>query len=465
MIFRRFFMKVKKLVALLLTIFIMAAFICGCVDQSGVSDDMSSSPDPSFDSDDTSSNISSDASSDDPSIEPSDESSDDPSDDTSSSDPLDPMAEYQKYLELFVEHYNTCQRILYQLLSYDENDYIISPCYYIAEENGKQVLKCKYYKFYRVTDENFTYVGALINYMAKYNANCADWLCWLCNDSAPADGIPPMYIDGPNSKLYMSDPLYRWNSIESAQSNCKYSEVDIENSYFEVENGRLYYYLYAKNITDRETHNVKYLKTIETGSYVKYKYYLSDDSSAFNRHPQNPNEDELQELLEYFIDRSNEIMALFTGDSYYDKNDSIEFVINYMWWGDELIPMKYNYYRLTIDGINSIRDLIDYCAFDYYDKSAVARSFFYDGDEQPYFIETDRGLYMPFEKEPDEIVPTDIRTYDIDRSTIEIKDGIMYIRTRRNSGSEYATQDVYVNEYKYCDGRWRFFGQSTERHK
>lgn len=118
---------------------------------------------------------------------------------------------------------------------------------------------------------------------------------------------------------------------------------------------------------------------------------MSDDSSAFNRHPQNPNEDELQELLEYFIDRDNEIMALFTGDSYYDKNDSIEFAINYMWWGDELIPKKYNYYRLTIDGINSIRDLIDYCAFDYYDKSVTARSFFYDGDEQPYFVETDRG--------------------------------------------------------------------------
>lgn len=118
-------MKVKKLVALLLTIFITAAFICGCVDQNDVSDDMSSSADPSFDSDDTSSNISSDASCDTSSDDPSDDPSDESSDDTSSSDPLDPMAEYQKYLELFIEHYNTCQRILYQLLSYDENDYIM----------------------------------------------------------------------------------------------------------------------------------------------------------------------------------------------------------------------------------------------------------------------------------------------------------------------------------------------------
>lgn len=462
-------MKVKKLVALLLTIFITAAFICGCVDQNGVSDDMSSSADPSFDSDDTSSNISSDASSDtssdDPSDDPSDESSDESSDDTSSSDPLDPMAEYQKYLELFIEHYNTCQRILYQLLSYDENDYIMSPCYYIAEENGKQVLKCKYYKFYRVTDEEFTYMGALINYMAKYNADCADWLCELCNDSDPANDKPPRYIEGPHCDLYMADPQYRWGSIESAQLSCTRAEVTAENSYFEVENGRLYCYLYSKVCTEIEAKNVKYLKTIETDEYVKYKYYLSEGSSAFNRHPKNPNEDELQELLEYFINRENEIMALFTGDSYYDKNDSLEFVINYMWWGEELIPMKYNYYRLTIDGINSIRDLIDYCALDYYDKSAIARSFFYDGDEQPYFIETDRGVYMLFKKDPDEIVPTDVRTYDIERSTIEIKDGIMYIRTRRNSGGEYATQDDYINEYKYCDGRWRFFRQGTERHK
>lgn len=451
--YREVFMNIKKLLALLLSVFTIAALICGCADQNDVSDDLSSSIDGSGNSSDVSSGISGDTSSDASSDIPSDDPSTDPSNDTSSSEPLDPMAEYQKYLELFVEHYNNCQKILYQQLSYDENDYIEAPCYYIAEENGNQVLKSKKYKYYRVTEENYSYTGNLIRYIAKYNADCADWLCKIFDDDDPGNGVPPMYIDGPYNKLYMADPAYRWEHVAWAQSKYSLARLTAEYSYFEVEGDRVYYYMSAEIITEDETRNRKFFKTIKT---KELKYYLPDGMSAYDRQPQNPDEDELRELLEYFIDSENESMRMFKGNSYYDINDSIEFVKDYMWWGDKLVIDKQKYYRLTIDDINSIRDLIDYRSRNRLDKSSAAESFFYDGDDQPYFIETERGLYMMFDEEPDPSAPVQINTYDIERSKIEIKDGIMYITTRYNIPPEYSEGDI-VLKYKYCDGRWRSF--------
>lgn len=454
-------MNIKKLVALLFSVFMITALICGCTDQNDVSDDLSSSIDfgsnssdaSSGISGDTSSNVASDTSSDASSDIPSDDPSTDPSNDTSSSEPLDPMAEYQEYLELFVEHYNNCQKILYQQLSYDENDCIEAPCYYFVEENGRQLLKCKYYRYYRVTDEKYTDTGSITRYMEKYNADCADWLCTLYNDADPANGLPSMYIDGPHYNLYMSDPVYRWEYVGQAQSKYSHARLTTENSYFEVEGDRAYYYMRSEIVTEHESQNLKFFKTIKT---EELKYYLPDGMSAYDRQPQNPNEDELQELLEYFINYENEKMRIYYDNSCYDKDDTVNYVINYMWRGDDFVPVKYTYYRMNFNGINTIRELIDYLALNLLDRSIVAYSFFYDGDERPYYIETARGLYKLFAEEPDPGAAVQINTYDIERSKIEIKDGIMYITTRYNIPHEFQEGDI-VLKFKYCDGRWRSF--------